>query len=92
MNSIIISKRFKKSLKKYRSPKDKKLIAQAIKKLEVIEPFENGALPRCHKLKGIKRDYWDYHIKPDLVMVFEFDTERKEIYLFEIGTHSNILD
>ncbi len=92
MNEIFYSRRFSKQIKKFKNKKELNLIYQSINKLKFIELQDNGALPECHKLQGNKKDLWDYHIKGDLILLFEFDSENKRIDLFGIGNHYNVFD
>ena len=92
MYSIITSNKFLKDLKliKKRSIKDFNLLQDVVSVLA-----ENGVigldkkhLP--HKLSGKYKGYWECHVKPDLLLIWD---ENKTLNLIEIvrsGTHSSL--
>jgi mRNA interferase YafQ len=54
---------------------------------------ENGELPaiyRPHILSGNYSGYWECHIKPDWIMLWLQNNDKKEIYLERTGTHSDL--
>jgi mRNA interferase YafQ len=53
----------------------------------------DGALPpnyKPHILSGKYNGYWEAHIKPDWLLVWEKDTKEKTITLIGTGTHSDL--
>lgn len=89
--SIVPSTRFKKSLKKYlKNSYEKKLI------MEVIDILQIGgfdAVPpkmKPHKLIGNYNGCLECHILPDLLIIWEQDETEMEIYLLDIGSHSDL--
>jgi mRNA interferase YafQ len=61
---------------------------------EVIEKLRlQEALPaRCrpHKLTGNWVDFWECHIAPDWVLIYQYDTEA--LYLTATGRHTDVFD
>ena len=91
MYSIVPSSRFKKSLKKYlKNPVERQLI------FEIIELLRNdgfNSLPKKmkpHKLIGNYKGCLECHVMPDLLLIWEEDETEKEIYLLDIGSHSDL--
>lgn len=89
--SIVPSTRFKKSLKKHlKHPFESKSI------FEVIELLKTGgfdAIPpkmKPHKLIGNYKGCLECHIMPDLLIIWEQDETKMEIYLLDIGSHSEL--
>lgn len=60
----------------------------------VVEMLENGDhLPanlHNHLLTGNYRGYWECHINPDWLLIYEKDTEIRIISLYRTGTHSDL--
>lgn len=89
--SIVPSTRFKKSLKKHL-----KNLAERKNIFEVIELLKIGgfdAIPskmKPHKLIGNYKGCLECHIMPDLLIIWEQDETEKEIYLLDIGSHSDL--
>lgn len=88
---IVPSTRFKKGLKKrLKNSAEKKSIFDVIELLRM-----NGfdALPKTmkpHKLIGNYKGCLECHIMPDLLLIWEQDDAEKEIYLLDIGSHSDL--
>ena len=89
--SIVPSTRFKKSLKKYlKTP----LVRKSI--FDVIELLKSGgfdSIPpkmKPHKLIGNYKGCLECHIMPDLLIIWEQDETEKEIYLLDLGSHSDL--
>ena len=87
--SIIYSNKFKKSLKKsFKRGLD-------IEKLrEVLRILEQGkTLPseyKAHKLSGKFQGYWECHIQPDWLLVWEQRNEELILLLIDTGSHSDL--
>ena len=64
------------------------------KLLEVIRLLRNDEpLPvqlHNHMLSGDYKGYWECHINPDWLLLYEKDTEIRIISLYRTGTHSDI--
>ena len=65
-----------------------------MKLLDVVELLRNDEpLPeRCHNhmLHGDYNGYWECHVAPDWLMVYEKNVEIRIISLYRTGTHSDI--
>ncbi|HEX3384758.1 MAG TPA: type II toxin-antitoxin system YafQ family toxin [Mucilaginibacter sp.] len=92
MFTLIPTNQFKKDVKalKKRSVKNADLITDFLTKLE-----ESGAPGidkkyRPHKLSGNYKDNWEAHIKPDMLIIWFEITEKNEIILVRIGSHSDL--
>lgn len=89
--SLVPSTRFKKGLKKH--------LKNSIEKESIFEVIEllktNGfdAIPKNmkpHKLIGNYKGCLECHIMPDLLIIWEQDDAEREIYLLDIGSHSDL--
>ena len=78
--------------------KDYKLCIKRGLNLELINAtFEllekTGSLPakyKAHKLRGDYVNHLECHIKPDWLLIWLCDTDKKEIHLIRTGTHSDL--
>ncbi len=63
---------------------------------KVIDTLAKGeALPpkyKNHPLKGKYLGYYDCHILPDWVLIYKIEKEELILLLFDIGTHSDLLE
>ncbi len=84
---IQISSKFKNQLKKL-SQKDKKLTKKVVDILANGEKLDKKYLD--HKLKNDFKDYRECHIKPDLLLVYRYFDDKLLLYLYQIGSHSEI--
>ena len=92
MFEIIASTKFLKDLKllKRRSINDFQLLQQLITKL--ADEGHNGLdkKHRPHKLSWIYKGYWECHVKPDLILIWDEKLELKLLGLVRVGTHSDL--
>ncbi|MFH1890732.1 MAG: type II toxin-antitoxin system YafQ family toxin [Candidatus Kuenenbacteria bacterium] len=90
MYNLQYSKRFKKDIKRL-----KKDPSFRIKKLEYLllllakdelldKKYKN------HRLKGEFQIRFECHIKPDLLLIYRIDQANKKVYLYRIGSHSEL--
>lgn len=89
MLAIVTSTQFRKDVKLAKKR------GRDLKKLEVIlEQLANEQpLPaRCrdHQLGGNWTHYRECHIEPDWLLIYRIDTEKQELLLARIGTHSDL--
>ncbi|MCR8700180.1 type II toxin-antitoxin system mRNA interferase toxin, RelE/StbE family [Campylobacter ureolyticus] len=84
---IQVSSKFKNQLKKL-SQKDKKLTKKVVDILASGEKLDKKYLD--HKLKNDFKDYRECHIKPDLLLVYRYFDDKLLLYLYQIGSHSEI--
>ncbi|MBD1421773.1 type II toxin-antitoxin system mRNA interferase toxin, RelE/StbE family [Sphingobacterium chuzhouense] len=89
---LITSKKFLKDLKllKKRSPKDFCLLQEVVSTL--AEHGHAGLLKKhkAHKLKGSYTGYWECHVKPDLLLIWDENQEIRLLELVRTGTHSDL--
>ena len=64
------------------------------KLLDAVKLLQQGeSLPakyRNHLLSGDYKGYWECHINPDWLLLYEKDTEIRIISLYRTGTHADI--
>ncbi len=92
MFQIITSTKFLKDLKllKKRSEKDFQLLRQLIDIL--AEKGHKGLSPnnKPHKLSGNYKGYWECHVKPDLLLIWDENEQINLLELVRTGTHSDL--
>jgi len=89
MYKIVATNQFKKDYKLClkRGLKESKLVEV----LTILE--EKGKLPakyKPHVLKGNYKGFWECHIQPDWLLIWEDSEEIKLITLNRTGTHSDL--
>ncbi len=91
MYKLTPTTKFKKDLKKVkRSSKDFKITSNLLKILQIKGVNGVPIEMNPHKLKGIYKENWECHIKPDLLIIwFQIETP-KTIKLIRIGSHSDL--
>ena len=89
---ILFSSQFKKDFKKYlRQPKEKEAIQSVISILaeEGYLGIPQNVVP--HRLKGEYKNYWECHVKPDILLIWkQTDEPDNEIALARVGSHSDL--
>jgi mRNA interferase YafQ len=91
MLELIATKSFKKDIKKIGksiNPKLKSLINEVILTIQNEKPLEERF--HNHLLKGGLKGFFDCHILPDLVLIYEIDKINNELILKRIGSHSDL--
>ncbi|HEY8781518.1 MAG TPA: type II toxin-antitoxin system YafQ family toxin [Mucilaginibacter sp.] len=92
MFEIVTSTKFLKDLKllKKRSAKDFELLQQIVTIL--AEKGHKGLHKnnRPHKLGGNYKGYWECHIKPDLLLIWDENEQINLLELVRTGTHSDL--
>ncbi len=58
--------------------------------LELVEKGKLHAKYKPHKLSGDYKGFWECHIKPDWLLIWEQDDTEKKIKLTRTGTHSDL--
>jgi mRNA interferase YafQ len=84
---LIYETKFKKDLKLLQ--KRGKNLAKLFDLIEILQ--NDGVLPpkcRPHILSGDWAGFWELHIEPDWLLIYEFDAEN--LYLARTGTHSDL--
>ena len=88
---LVPSSQFKKDLKKYKNIPDKrKAITDTVK---ILKNFGHEKIPQemnLHELKGEWRGYWECHIEPDLLLIWNEDEKESIIKLARVGSHANL--
>ena len=89
--TIVPTGQFKKDLKlaKKRGLQLADLFA-VIEKLAADEPLPEKC--RNHLLHGDYKGYWECHINPNWLLIYEKDVEIRIITLYRNGTHSDLFD
>jgi len=92
MFQIITSTRFLKDLKllKKRSTKDLKLLQELITVLAEKGHTGLEKKHRAHKLSGDYKGYWECHVKPDLLLIWEENEHINLLELVRTGTHADL--
>lgn len=89
MYSIFYSNSFKKDTKGCK----KRNCDFGLLRTALTELVENGKLQakyRPHKLSGDYKGFWECHIKPDWLLIWNQDDTQKVIKLDRTGTHSDL--
>lgn len=83
---------FKKDAKRIikRSALNADLIESFLEQLRIGGVANIHSKHRPHKLKGNYADDWEAHIKPDLLIIWFEVTEKQEIILLRLGSHSDL--
>lgn len=88
---IVPSTKFRKDLKKYQNkPKEYDAIFQAV---DLLSDGGHGNIHpgmKPHKLKGDFQGYWECHLLPDLLLIWEESEFPAEIYLVRVGSHADL--
>ncbi|WP_257666698.1 type II toxin-antitoxin system YafQ family toxin [Parapedobacter tibetensis] len=89
---ITTSSRFVKDLKllKKRSLKDFELLRYIVVILSEQGHRGLDRKHRPHRLKGSYNGYWECHVKPDLLLIWDENEEINQLELVRTGSHSNL--
>lgn len=92
MYQIVTSTKFLKDLKllKKRSEKDFHLLQQLINVLAENGHKGIGKNHKPHKLNGNYKGYWECHVKPDLLLIWDENEQINLLELVRTGTHSDL--
>ena len=89
MYEILFSNQFKRSYKKcIKRGYNKALFEEVVTLLA-----ESGTLPlryKAHKLTGEWNGFWECHIQPDWLLVWEQHDEELIMLMLDTGTHSDL--
>lgn len=89
MYKVVYTGSFKKDIKRCQKRNlDFSLLKKAVVLLE-----KNGELPEKyvpHKLTGSYKGFWECHIKPDWLLIWEIDKKTNTLYFVRTGTHSDL--
>ena len=88
MNTLKRTSQFKKDIRRIKSQnKNFTLLKDAILDLEHTGTVKTILKP--HKLKGIFRKYFECHIEPDWLLIWQHESENKN-KLIRTGSHSEL--
>ena len=92
MYQIVTSTKFLKDLKllKKRSEKDFHLLQKLINVLAESGHQGLGKNHKPHKLSGNYKGYWECHVKPDLLLIWDENEQINLLELVRTGTHSDL--
>ena len=86
---IKTSKQYERDVKlAVRRGLDIEKLLEIVRLLRTDEPLPDKC--RNHLLHGDYDGYWECHINPDWLLLYEKDTEIRIISLYRTGTHSDI--
>ncbi|MGN0182446.1 MAG: type II toxin-antitoxin system YafQ family toxin [Candidatus Ornithomonoglobus sp.] len=88
---LILSNRFKKSLKRCKKRGlDINLLQAVVDKLQNGEPLETKY--HDHSLKGSLSDFRECHIQPDWLLIYLIENNILTLTLVDTGSHSDLFD
>jgi mRNA interferase YafQ len=92
MFEIVTSTKFLKDLKllKKRSLSDFQLLQNVITTLASKGHTGLGKKHKVHKLSGSYKGYWECHVKPDLLLIWDENEHINLLELVRTGTHSDL--
>ena len=92
MFEIVASTKFLKDLKllKKRSLNDFQLLQNVITILANKGHMGLDKKHKAHKLSGSYKGYWECHVKPDLLLIWDENEQINLLELVRTGTHSDL--
>ncbi|WP_254562303.1 type II toxin-antitoxin system YafQ family toxin [Dyadobacter diqingensis] len=92
MYQVVTSNKFLKDLKllKKRSSADFKLLQDFVNHLAKDGAKGIDQKHKPHKLKGEYSGYWECHVKPDLLLIWDESDKLMLLELVRTGTHSDL--
>jgi len=92
MFEIVASTKFLKDLKllKKRSLNDFRLLQNVITILANKGHMGLDKKHKAHKLSGSYKGYWECHVKPDLLLIWDENEQINLLELVRTGTHSDL--
>ena len=92
MFKIVASNKFLKDLKllKKRSNSDFIILQNFLNNLAEQGNKGISKKHKSHKLKGEYNGYWERHVKPDLLLIWNEDTEIMLLELVRTSTHADL--
>jgi len=87
MYSIFRTASFKKQYKKL-CTNDKELLKEVI--ILLAQNIELEGKYKDHKLTGNFKDLREYHVKPDLLLIYKINDEILELALVQVGNHNSL--
>ena len=92
MFQVVTSNKFLKDLKllKKRSVADFKLLQDFVNHLAIHGATGVDQKHKPHKLKGEYSGYWECHVEPDLLLIWDESEKLMLLELVRTGTHSDL--
>lgn len=92
MFEIIYSTKFLKDAKllKKRSLKDFEALGDLLRTLEEKGHLGLNKKHKAHKLSGDYKGYWECHIKPDVLLIWDENEKLMLLELVRTGIHSDL--
>lgn len=89
MYSVAYSSTFKKDTRRCQKRNyDFNLLKEVL--IELVEKGKLQKKYKPHKLSGNYKGFWECHIKPDWLLIWQQNDEEKIIKLDRTGTHSDL--
>lgn len=92
MFEIVFTKKFLKDVKllKKRSQSDFEILSEVLKTLE--EKGHRGLERKynAHKLSGSYNGYWECHVRPDVLLIWDENEKLMLLELVRTGSHSDL--
>lgn len=89
MLEVVVTKSFKRDLKKYQHKKDiVKELYDVILILSREEPLDSSK--KDHSLVGNYVNYRECHVKNDVLLIYQVDKKTRSLYLARFGSHSEV--
>ena len=89
MYQLVFTNQFRKDIKRIQKRGyDMNLVKEVIVLLEQTGNLPSNYLP--HKLSGNYSGYWEAHIKPDWLIIWQYIQIENELWLTRTGTHSDL--
>ena len=89
MLKITTSKKYRTQFKK-QTAQDQDLIDEVVFKLASGEILEQKFYD--HRLKGKYSQYRECHVKPNLLLIYQINNDVLELYLMQVGSHSELFN
>ncbi|NHB15763.1 YafQ family addiction module toxin [Helicobacter pylori] len=67
---------------------DLKLLYKVVENLTKEQPL--APKYKDHPLKGGLKDFREYHLKPDLLLVYQIKKPKNTLFLLRLGSHSEL--
>ena len=83
-----VFKRFETAEKKIKTP-----FCRITRSVTILSQKGHNGLDKkhkAHKLTGIYKDYWECHVKPDLLLIWHENEQINLLQLVRTGTHYDL--
>lgn len=87
--TIVSSSSFRKSFKKYKHKA--KVLARLWKCVKIFEEWKQLSISyKNHKLLWAYKGFSEFHLFPDVLVLYEIDHEKRVVTFLKIGSHSDL--